>query len=343
MLHRCHIWILLTVWVVSLSWPTSIHAAFFADLVVSYVPGAGVTALNHPSAAIGSPYSITGEEIAFPNVLSPMNPAFEPGQVVQIGNGGHITLRLGHFALLTSGPEIGVINNVGLIDMNFPSGTATNPAAAFGDDTARVEVSEDGLVWVDLGAMLFNLPANFYINAGPFDTMPPTSPLLANFGKPFTGSLSTFDGLNYSAILAALDGSGGGTWLDLSGTGLNQIGYIRFSLDENATTTFELDAVVIANNAVGPMLPTLIPADFDGDSDVDGDDFLQWQNHYPLASGASAFNGDADRDFDVDGDDFLQWQNQFPFPAELMAIPQPTSVLSLATVWLLSIGFRRKK
>ena len=343
MLQRCHMWILLAVWIASLSWPESIHAAFFADLVVSYVPGAGVTALNHPSAAIGSPYNLTGEDIAFPNVLSPMNPAFEPAHIVQIGSGGQITLRFGHFVLPVSGPEIGVINNVGLIDANFPSGTATNPATTFGDDIARIEVSENGLTWVDLGTTLFNLPANFYTNAGPFDTMPPTSPLPTNFGNPFTGSLSDFDGLNYSAILTALDGSGGGTWLDLSGTGLSQAGYIRFSLDEDATTNFELDAVVIANNAVGPTLPKLIPADFDGDGDVDGDDFLQWQNHYPLASGASVFNGDADRDFDVDGDDFLQWQNRFSFPAELMVIPQPTSVLSLVSVWLLLIGHRRKK
>jgi hypothetical protein len=54
-----------------------------------------------------------------------------------------------------------------------------------------------------------------------------------------------------------------------------------------------------------------ILADFDTDSDVDGDDFLIWQTGFGTPCGASLLDGDADGDADVDGDDFLIWQSQF--------------------------------
>lgn len=49
-----------------------------------------------------------------------------------------------------------------------------------------------------------------------------------------------------------------------------------------------------------------LPGDFDGDIDVDGNDFLIWQINYPDGSG-----GDADRDGDSDQDDLLIWKNNF--------------------------------
>ncbi len=47
-------------------------------------------------------------------------------------------------------------------------------------------------------------------------------------------------------------------------------------------------------------------ADFDGDGDVDGADFLRWQ-----AAFVTDAAGDADRDGDTDGDDFLIWQSEY--------------------------------
>jgi hypothetical protein len=68
-----------------------------------------------------------------------------------------------------------------------------------------------------------------------------------------------------------------------------------------------------------------VEPDFDGDGDVDGDDFLDWQNGFPTPSGASNENGDADGDGDVDGDDFLIWQNEFPAPGSIGSTPEPAS------------------
>jgi hypothetical protein len=51
-------------------------------------------------------------------------------------------------------------------------------------------------------------------------------------------------------------------------------------------------------------------ADFDGDGDVDGRDFLAWQRGFGT-SGATQGDGDADHDEDVDGDDLGVWQEQY--------------------------------
>ena len=61
---------------------------------------------------------------------------------------------------------------------------------------------------------------------------------------------------------------------------------------------------------------TSLPADFDGDNDVDGDDFLIWQAGYPTFFGATHADGDADGDSDVDGNDFLIWQSDFISPTD---------------------------
>jgi len=55
-----------------------------------------------------------------------------------------------------------------------------------------------------------------------------------------------------------LNGSAGGTWLDISTTGLAQVGFIRFTVPENALSriSLEVDAVSIAGGALGaPTVP----------------------------------------------------------------------------------------
>lgn len=75
----------------------------------------------------------------------------------------------------------------------------------------------------------------------------------------------------------------------------------------------------------------LVPdGDFDTDGDIDGDDFLSWQNGFPTASGARVSEGDADGNAAVDGDDFLIWQNNFPYASVPSAVPEPASLMALA-------------
>jgi hypothetical protein len=85
------------------------------------------------------------------------------------------------------------------------------------------------------------------------------------------------------------------------------------------------------------------PGDFDGDSDVDGADFVAWQTNFPKAAAAVLSEGDADGDGDVDGADFVVWQTNFPFtPAGgTSPVPEPHAVILLALGGLLAL-FRRR-
>lgn len=75
-----------------------------------------------------------------------------------------------------------------------------------------------------------------------------------------------------------------------------------------------------------------IDADFDGDGDVDGTDFLAWQRGVGLLGDAATNQaGNADGDDDVDGDDLAAWEIQFAAAApNSLAIPEPAGCLLLA-------------
>jgi hypothetical protein len=136
---------------------------------------------------------------------------------------------------------------------------AGSPAGGFGPpDSAQVEVSENGRAWTSLGTFAFDIPTNGYTDlADPFSAVPGSVP--SDFQQPFAGVLSSFDGLKYSHptepdMLDLLAGSGGGKWLDISASGLSQVGFIRFSVPDDMTAmnfNFELDAVSIAHAALG--------------------------------------------------------------------------------------------
>lgn len=247
-------------------------AASFASGVVAYTPGEGAGIYNNPAAALGAPSALTGEnESATPsfgvNVLSPFSPAYQSDEIVRVGEGGSITLRLERYIHLGAGAEFGLIENVSLIDPDYPSGTTTNPAVVFGADNALVEVSHDGVNFVGLtgGAptdTLFDMPAIYFNNAGAFDIAEPASPVVADFGKPFSpaGGVSVFDGKSsYAEVIAAFDGSAGGTWLDVSASGLESIGYIRFSVpddgDDSTLNTLDIDAILTNSALLGGVVP----------------------------------------------------------------------------------------
>ncbi len=223
--------------------------AQYAAEVVSYNPGTTpASGLTTASAALGEPERFTGEG-SFPGVVSPFNPPFLPNEIVSVGETGQITLRLSNYAIpQPSGPpEIGVFESVGIADEDYPNGKAGSPAFAFGPDSAVVEVSPDGTSWISLGKLFFNIPANGYTDlSDPFSGVPGSTP--SDFQQPFVGSLSDFNGLSYSHptnfdMLDLLAGSGGGTWIDISSTGLAKVGYIRFSVPDDGTSTnqnFEL-------------------------------------------------------------------------------------------------------
>ena len=235
-------------------------AAQYAANVASYSPGATPAPGGYlnSSTAIGSPARVTGTG-SFDSVVSPFSPPFRTTDLVSVGESGHLTLRLSNYAIpQAGGPEIGVFENFGLVDVDFPNGNAGNPAGGFSDpDNALVEVSANGTNWVSLGNVVFDIPANGYTDlTDPFSSTPGSVP--SDFQQPFTGGLSSFNGLTYPGMLGLLAGSGGGKWLDISGTGLSQVGFIRFSLadDGNAgkNLNFEIDGVAVSHAALGGVV-----------------------------------------------------------------------------------------
>ena len=208
------------------------QATGFASTVVDYTPGTGIsTTYQNSGSALGKPGGNVDS-----GTLNPFVPNYRGTELTGIGAGGQLTLGLSDF--VTVGPagtrELGIFGNVGLGAASTNPPTAGNPATAFGLRSVLISVSADGVNFVPLngGALITStLPANYYTNPDTTDynAAPPANPTFADFGKPFTGMLSDFNGQTYAQTLQTLNGSAGGTWLDLSSTGLSQVGYIRFN------------------------------------------------------------------------------------------------------------------
>ena len=249
--------VVLTGLIVLVGMPTPTHAQHAVE-IVSYDPGTTPSGtFVNAAAALGSPERFTGEGV-FPGAVTPFNPPFLTSELVSVGEGGQLTLRISNFIIPQSGQlDLGVFTNAGLIDTDFPNGTAGDPVGTFGADDATVAVSEDGTTWESLGTVAFNIPTAGYTDID--------NTVNSDFQKAFAGSLADFANLslddpNGPDILELFDGSGGGTWLDLSDTNLAQIGYVRFSVaddtDSGTELNFELDGLAISRGALGtPTVP----------------------------------------------------------------------------------------
>jgi hypothetical protein len=222
------------------------HAvAAFATSVVSYTPGSATTSnptYTDASSSLGAPAPIVAAGSPWSNVLSPFSPAYEAAHLVVIGDGGQLTLRLSEPVTVGAGREIGVISNVGLIDSDYPKGSAAG--GTFGGGVAEVRVSANGIDFVSLGDVTFDGPASYYTNAGPYDSAAPANPQVSDFNKPFNGSAS-FDGQSYAQVVQTLGGSIGGTWIDVSPSGLTSVQYVQFVVanDGDPGTKLAIDAV----------------------------------------------------------------------------------------------------
>ena len=225
----------------------AVHAALFAQyLPGSYTQGTIYTdttgdidsydmSFNNPSV-VGDPTAaanagLTDIDFGFPEIITPFNPPADADQLVTIGSGGSITLQFPQpINVAASAPTVGVFTGIGFFDSQYPNGVNYSPTQTFDTQSAVVSVSADDKNWVSLGFQNFTVPENFYANAAnPYQFPAPSPAQLADFGQPFTGLTNSFDGENFSQILAKLNGSAGGTWLNLAGSGLSQINYIQFS------------------------------------------------------------------------------------------------------------------
>ena len=93
---------------------------------------------------------------------------------------------------------------------------------------------------------------------------------------------------------------------------------------------------------IGLNIPELPSADFDGDGDIDGKDFLAWQRGF--GTGATKSTGDANNDGIVNAADLVIWQNQFDTAPlrEILAVPEPGSI-SMALGWFFLVASRNAR
>ena len=236
------------------------HAANWADAIVSYsagntylapdpgvsfTPPAGAVNVSYTSPSAADFGGITGDTGW--GVLTPFNGAYSTDQMAGIGAGGSIVLQFAD-PVRTSGYTIGIHTGSMLADQQYPDGYAgatATPLSTPRRATIAVSAHNAGDAdWYTLGTFDLNNPSNYYATGvdTPGSQMAVTAGTLADVTKPFTGSGSSFDGAYWTQMLATLDGSAGGNWIDLSSAGLSSVSYVRFTVPTGSV--LYLDAVV---------------------------------------------------------------------------------------------------
>jgi hypothetical protein len=175
-------------------------------------------------------------------------------------------------------------------------------------------------------------------------TSPGTLDVSGNFAQNASGilkmeiaSIASFDQLNIGGALMA-----GGT-LDVDLLSFSPVAGNTFDLFDFAASlgSFTLDLPTLSGGLewftdnllttgeLGVVSASVVEdADFDGDGDVDGRDFLTWQRGFGLTEQEDNSLGDANGDGDINGLDLAIWQTQYGQPSELAtqtAVPEPTS------------------
>jgi len=233
----------------------------WADTVVSYDEGSGVSPeLTDPETALGSPERFTGEDTPFPSVVSPFSPPFAGDEIVSIGEGGQLTLAFDEpIADDPSNPfgaDLIVFGNGGFVDVDFPNGRVGSPPVTFGLDQAQISVSADGMGFVPLGSFTEGFfPHLAFEDAGAFDEMPGRVP--TSYTTPVDPSLTLddFDGATLEEIRGLYAGSGGGTPIDIAGSGLPEVSFVRISVpddgDPGTSLNAEIDAIATVPTPAG--------------------------------------------------------------------------------------------
>lgn len=219
-------------------------AAIYASEVSAYTPGTANASFQNASAALGP---IAGDTTF--GGLNPFNPPFSSSHIVIVGEGGSLTLHLGQPVATGPSAKLGVFVNNGLVDVSGDgSGQTGSPPTTFSPlPRAIVSVSADPLgpfVLLNGGnPVTFENPTNAYLDTTITNFFQTLGTQLADQSKPFTGHLGDLAGETYPQIRTTLNGSAGGTWVDLSGTALPAVQYVRFEVPAGAEYRMVVDSI----------------------------------------------------------------------------------------------------
>ena len=220
----------------------------WADSVVSYVPGTGIgndfvtgNPYDDANVALGEPTRYTSDAMNYGGATTPFQSAFRDDEIVAVGRGGSLTVAFVEPVVDDPNNPFGIdllIFGNAFYSLDFNTFTATGVVA---DDGGKVEVSADGVNFFEIvGASAdgdfptlgySDLTDEFPANVGS---------VASDFTKPVNPAFDS-TGLNILQIIAAYGGSGGGTGIDISPTGLSQISFVRISTALDATLVPEID------------------------------------------------------------------------------------------------------
>jgi len=224
----------------------------FAVEVVQFDGGVGgVPGFDHASSALGAATRFTSPDSPFPSVVSPFSPPFGADEIVSIGAGGSLTLRLGSNIRDRAGHAFGldfiVFGNAGFVDTSYPHGVVGDAPFMFGTGAAvLVEASVDGSSWQTVQTRTLDLfPTLGYRDAGPFDTTPGSDETDFRVAMDPSLGLSDVAGLDYAGLLSLYGRSGGGIGFDLGLSGLESASFLRFTHAGSAGESFQIDAVSV--------------------------------------------------------------------------------------------------
>ncbi len=232
----------------------------WADTVVSYDAGSNAApGFTNPAAALGEPTRFTSPASNFGGVTTPFNGAFDPSEIVSIGEGGSLTVQFDEPILNNPANPFGIdlliFGNtfLGASDFSSPNPSATGVFSEGG----VIEVSPDGVVWTLISGVdadgLF--PTLGYRDVdGPFDNTAGVQP--TDFTKPVDPSFDPV-GKTLQEIVTAYDGSGGGAGVDIGAFGLESVSFVRVSNPLASGVTPEIDgfaAVVVPEPTTGTLV-----------------------------------------------------------------------------------------
>jgi len=216
----------------------------WADQVIAYQDGSNAqVGYYDPQMAVGEPSKFTPDETWGDSDVTMFSSAWKPDQVVSIGAGGHLIVKFDEPVeddpLNPYGIDLLVFGNAGFADSAWPDGVV---AGVF-DEPGVIEVSQDGVSWRTISGVFADdmWPTQAYTNtSGPYAA---DGTNLSDFTKPMDPALSLagVTGLTYAQVLAIYDGSAGGTGVDISGTGLGWIQYVKVWQDANDDWSTEID------------------------------------------------------------------------------------------------------
>ena len=214
----------------------------FAQTVVAYDPGLGANPeYLTPETALGAPTRLSGACLNFPGCVTPLSPAFCPEELVAVGIGGELVLAFDH--PVADDPQ----NPFGVDLLVFGNAFFSDPTleglavGSLFSEGGTIEVSPDGESWAEVqGAADGDIPTLGYLDATAYQLEPGLVP--SDFTLPPDPALVGQSNMSWEEVLAFYGRSGGGTPVDLAGTGFDAIQFVRISLPEGGSA-IEIDAV----------------------------------------------------------------------------------------------------